>query len=749
MKLEKTFEDCYATLDDTGFTIGNSRIERSWSLKGAVPQSLSLKNKDTGKEWFADKTPEGWLSAGEDAPAFIKTNVLSGKRTGTSAKTDTEDDLGFAAGHLIVEVELEYEQIRLKWRHIVYPRLPILRSRILYERKTRAACGKSAQESGQDHRRSLGRNAGQDPGGDPGQNRGGGGNPGNPENTGTAAADPAPSGNKPYGDDYIDMFPSLPHHCKWKAVGFRDVTDRHNNLVSTEEGLFYGGEKASLSGNVLFVRDLLSEDGFMAIKEGPTPLAYQGDVSHDFEIFGNNIVTAGWGFGAEEWKGADALSTDGSAVVLWEGNEEEALTALQRYHRALHTYRPERDAFVMCNTWGDRSKSVTINEDFIKRELSIAKRLGISCYQIDYGWQEAASQGGIEGYYNANPNYWDINKKGFPGGFRPIVEAAENSNVDMGLWFSPDSSNDFCNWEKDAEVLTDLHKKYDIKAFKLDAVNIRSKKGEENLYRMMRKVVRETNGEVSLNLDITAQARSGYFGRTQYTSFFLENRYTDWHNYYPHWALRNLWMLSKYYPTFRLQVEFPNVNRNKGLYEGDPLAPSVCGIEYAFAVTMFSNPLAWMTLTGLDEESLKILEKVIPVYRKYQADILSGYILPIGEEPSGTSWTGFQSVTGEGKGYLLIIKELNDTSLHTYKLWKIKDQELRLRKLIGRGEDRIVKADGDGRANFYLEGKFQYSLYSYEQVGGTVKQAGGTDERSCDADECAGRVSEKGESVCG
>jgi len=24
----------------------------------------------------------------------------------------------------------------------------------------------------------------------------------------------------------------------------------------------------------------------------------------------------------------------------------------------------------------------------------------------------------------------------------------------------------------------------------------------------------------------------------------LENRYTDWVNYHPHWTLRNLWMLA-------------------------------------------------------------------------------------------------------------------------------------------------------------------------------------------------------------
>ena len=655
MEFLKTYEDCYVSLKENILTVGNNRMERSWDMKGGIPLSLSLKNKNTNKEWFSDKNPNRWMSV--DSAVFDITK--SSKMIHCSVETHVDDDLGFAVRHFIVDVVFDYDQAKVKWRHILYPDLPILRTCISCE------------------------------------------------------------GKEPIQEDYLDLLPSLPLYCKWKAVSFRDATDRHNNLVSTEEGLFYGNEKSLLSGNLLFVKDLLSEDGFLAIKEGPTPIAYQGDVTHDFEICGNNILTVGWGFFEEEKKKVRPLNPYGSAIVLWEGSGEDALMSLQQYHRAIHKYVPERDAFVMCNTWGDRSKSIKINEDFINRELCKAKQLGISCYQIDYGWQEAVAaisptQGGVEGYYDANPNYWNVNKQDFPEGLHSIAEKAKNSKINLGLWFSPDSSNDFCNWEKDAKVLIGLYREYGIKAFKLDSVHIRSKQGEENLFRMMRKVVQETGGNVILNLDITAQIRNGYFGRVQYTSFFLENRYTDWHNYYPHWTLRNLWMLSKYYPTFRLQMEFLNVNRNKDLYKGEPLVPSACGIEYAFAVTMFSNPLAWMTLTGLDDESMRILERVIPVYRNYQSDILSGSIFPIGAEPSGTGWTGFQSITGEGKGFLLVIKEYNNINRHTYTLWKIKNKELRLHKLMGQGEDRTVKTDEEGRVDFCLSGSFQYVLYAYE-----------------------------------
>ncbi|NLC68872.1 MAG: hypothetical protein GX754_08890 [Clostridiaceae bacterium] len=172
-------------------------------------------------------------------------------------------------------------------------------------------------------------------------------------------------------------------------------------------------------------------------------------------------------------------------------------------------------------------------------------------------------------------------------------------------------------------------------------------------------------------------------------------------------------MLSRYYPSFRLQIEFLNVDRNIVLYEEDPLSPHTCGVEYAFAITMFSNPLAWLELSNLSKKSVEILSKVIKTYRQYQDDILKGYVLPIGEEPSGTGWTGFQSISGSGSGYLLIIKEYNQSIRHKYKLWSVKNTKLKLEKILGTGSQDSVMVDIEGNCVFNLEGKFTYSLYKY------------------------------------
>lgn len=47
--------------------------------------------------------------------------------------------------------------------------------------------------------------------------------------------------------------------------------------------------------------------------------------------------------------------------------------------------------------------------------------------------------------------------------------------------------------------------------------------------------------------------------------------------------------------------------------------------------------------TNLPEEAFTLREHT-EAYKKFQHDMHSGTILPIGDEPSGRSWTGFQSL---------------------------------------------------------------------------------------------------------
>lgn len=200
----------------------------------------------------------------------------------------------------------------------------------------------------------------------------------------------------------------------------------------------------------------------------------------------------------------------------------------------------------------------------------------------------------------------------------------------------------------------------------------------------------------------------------EYGNIFLENRYTDWQNYYPYWTLRNLWMLSKYVPAEKLQIEFLNKWRNTEKYAGDPFAPANYSFEYLFATTMAGQPLAWMEASGLPEEALGI-GALIERYKEVQHDFHRGVILPVGDEPSGRSWTGFQSVDGE-RGYLIFFREQNPDRKARIETWLPENSKVRLTPVLGSGKAAVQKTGRRGTLEVELPAPNDYAMYRYELI---------------------------------
>ncbi|MFS4417249.1 hypothetical protein [Maribacter sp. 2307ULW6-5] len=121
-------------------------------------------------------------------------------------------------------------------------------------------------------------------------------------------------------------------------------------------------------------------------------------------------------------------------------------------------------------------------------------------------------------------------------------------------------------------------------------------------------------------------------------------------------ALRNLWMLSAYVPADRLQIEFLNNARNAQKYpENDDLAPANVPLEYTSALTLPAQPLAWMELSGLSHYGT--LKTQLAAYQKVKSDFHRNTVLPVGGEPSGSSWTGFAVYGKDAPKYLMVFRE--------------------------------------------------------------------------------------------
>ena len=124
-----------------------------------------------------------------------------------------------------------------------------------------------------------------------------------------------------------------------------------------------------------------------------------------------------------------------------------------------------------------------------------------------------------------------------------MAKAAKAKGLSLGLWFCPDSADDAASWERDAALMLDYHRRFGVDYFKLDSMRTTSKLAFSRQRMLFERIMKETNGRLVIDLDVTADKRPGYFGILEAGPLFVENRYTDWHTYWPHLTLRSLWSL--------------------------------------------------------------------------------------------------------------------------------------------------------------------------------------------------------------
>lgn len=505
-------------------------------------------------------------------------------------------------------------------------------------------------------------------------------------------------------------------HWKVKAIQFYDITDRNNNLVDEKTQWAYRGE-SQLEGNILLINNQIQEHGLFILKESPTSEAQLNYPGFDFTVRTGEIKVTGIGIDANELEKDEWIRCYGVVTGVFKGGDFEQLTAIRNYQNNIRIHEKQRDNMIMLNTWGDRNQDKSVGEAFTLKEIEAGQKLGISHFQIDDGWQigksaNSAFPGGSFHKIWSNPSYWLPDEKKFPNGLKPVLEAGKKAGIEVCLWFNPSKENNYADWQKDAGALIHLYKKYGIRTFKIDGVQIETKLSDINLRKMLDSVSLVTKGEAVFNLDVTAGKRYGYHYFNEYGNIFLANRYTDYGNYYPYWTLRNLWMLSKYVPAQNLQIEFLNNYRNKDNYPNDPFAPAEYSFDYLFATTMMAQPLAWFEASGLPKEAFKI-SPLVKKYKSLQADIHQGNIFPIGNEPDGTSWTGFQS-SNNSKGYILVYRENNNQPSSNLKTWFKKGTNVNLEAVLGYGKNFKTITGENGEISFNLSKPNSFALYRYE-----------------------------------
>jgi alpha-galactosidase len=489
--------------------------------------------------------------------------------------------------------------------------------------------------------------------------------------------------------DALEDLMLSPHHIRFTQVLLKDQTDYHNQLVFENSWLSTPSEgRLSLPGNVFYAEDPLTKAGLIFVKFAPLPHARPVKSDWDAQFIGGprRLRFAGQGYPF--------------VLLSYSGGRVGMIEALQSYQRQLRAYNPDRDAMFLSNTWGDRSRDARINEAFMLREVEAGARLGVDIIQIDDGWQKGMTANSARGrgvwndYWATDPDFWNPNPDGFPNGLEKVVSAAREKGMKFGLWYGPDSIREAANWERDADRILELHRQHGIDYFKLDSMKVETPATGHNLQRFFDKVMEDSQGRVVFDLDVTAEIRPGYFGAPGAGPIFVENRYTDFRNYWPHHTLRNLWALAHFVDPLRLRMEFLNNTRSQERYEGDPLAPIRYRPDTLFATVMYANPLGWFEVSNLPEEYVAQASALVDVWKRERPALFSGTILPIGDAPDGASWTGLASIAQDRKSArILVFRELNDASKWTTPLPLIHTEKLKITTLAGRGTATINGTD--------------------------------------------------------
>ena len=488
--------------------------------------------------------------------------------------------------------------------------------------------------------------------------------------------------------DLLFRCPIAVKHCKVRTVTLKDVTDQNNILVDESAATIYTRGAFTAKGQLFFVDAYLDNEMMMLAKEAPCFAGRVHDSAFDLRVEAGSALSMA-GIGADMRTEADyTFDTPLYAVSFAAGKRADLERAWRDYYRLDMQSTLNRGLIAMSNTWGDRNQDAAVCESFMLGEIEQAKRLGVTAVQIDDGWQKGITansklaKGTLwgSGYYASDPDYWTPHPDKFPRGLTPIREAADAAGLVLGLWFSPDLADQYENWERDAQTLLGLHRQYGIRFFKLDGIDLKDKQTETRLQKMIARVHTESRGLVTFNFDITAMRRWGYLYRREYGNLFVENRYSDWGNYYPHSTLRTVWMLSRYVPTAKLQMEFLNIRRNAAKYEGDPLAPQLYGIDWAYAAVMFACPLYWMEMTHLEEADAAVLADIASVWKTIAPELAEADVTPVGQEPDGINFTGLRANCGD-HGYLLLFRENAPEVTHRFMLPSLNGK--RLIKLAG------------------------------------------------------------------
>jgi hypothetical protein len=439
-------------------------------------------------------------------------------------------------------------------------------------------------------------------------------------------------------------------------------------------------------------------NGVCVVKESPKCVNQQAHYTGSFYSGPAGLGVTGWGLAPEEFVTDRFRECWATWTLVWSKGNDGMQLALKQFDRARYPAYPERDLFILSNTWGpaDPGGAQFTAEDYLMREIPSLSKLGIDVMQIDDGWQKS---GGGPDAKSFEPKYRN--------GWNDLKKEADRYGLRFGLWVTAKYS-----------TTEELKKNIDELGFiswKVDFDQLASRSDYEDRIAKYRETMKHAWMKTQFTLcPEYDDPRYGWYYCKEYGSIYFQNIQESLPAHLtmvPYQVLRQHWLMAKYFNSNKLQVMLQNPKRTNPERSDAPQHSH----SYCFAMGVPFIPCFFQSAQYLDSAGQTEMKNFISRYKKHRESIFNCYTFPIGDKPDNQSWSGFQMIndTAPQSNYLLLFRELHNTQNHRLVPLKFLSGKTIRFTNIETGKSWTQTAATDGSVDFEIKDPASYLFLQY------------------------------------
>lgn len=659
------YKNAKVVFKNNNIIVSTGKIERVWNWTGKGLQTVNIKNQLTGEEYakIDSKYQCDW-----DLPGAINDTTRAEL---IDFNVSESDDEGFTNKHLQVITTIKYPEAKLEVRHViwVFPNAPGIRTQL----RVKAMDGFSSKNLPDKEGERM--------------------------DCGYKIA--VPSARCEYLPLNFTIENARRYWGYYNNPGGRHDPSREmlKETVVTGYPLFLTEDNNWASGLSVEYND--GGDGVCIVKESPKCVNQQSHYTGSYYSGPNGLAVTGWGLTPDEIVIDRYRECWATWTIIWSQGNDGLQLALKQFDRARYPVFPERDMFILSNTWGpaDPDGARFAEKDYLMKEIPALAKLGIDVMQIDYGWQKGGKGYDYRNAHGFSPKY--------KNGWKDIKAEADKYGLRFGLWITAKLST--------AEELNKNIDELGFVSWKVDFDSLASRADYEDRIKKYREVMKHAWMKTQFTLcPEYDDPRYGWYYCKEYGSIYFQNIQESLPAHLtmvPYQVLRQHWLMSKYFNSNKLQVMLQNPKRTNPERSDAPQHSH----SYCFAMGVPFVPCFFQSAQYLDARGQVELKNFITLYKKHREAIFNCYTFPIGDKPDNHSWSGFQMLNEDDKSsnYLLLFRELHNTQ---------NQKPIQLKLLAGKtinitnletGESSVQKIPADGNIIFKIKEPGSYLFLQY------------------------------------